>query len=393
MNKLSQLVISMCLSVILCCLVSCKDNPSDPETTLYEYSRPVETDDGWDTGTLSSVGMEEERFENLVRQIDIGLYTDVHSIVVIRDGILVFEAYWPGHDFGFTSPGYHGAYVDFDRDTRQNTHSATKSITSALVGITIDRGLIENAQGIIFDYLPQTYQTWMNDGREVITIEHCLMMASGLEWNEWDVQVTSDDADLVQFNRSYDPLQYLLSKPLVTQPGSSFYYNGGTVDLLGQVIEYAAEVDLQWFSSKYLFEPLGITNYHWSVLYPSNMVCCHGDIYITPRDLAKFGRLFLDEGRWNGSQVISESWIAESTQNHIDPGVTWENGYGYLWWLRNFEVGQQHYESFKAMGWGGQEIFVFEDLDLVVVFTGSNYTTYVPCDEIVREFILPSIEN
>jgi CubicO group peptidase (beta-lactamase class C family) len=219
------------------------------------------------------------------------------------------------------------------------------------------------------------------------------MMASGLEWNEWDAQVTSSDNDMVRFNRSYDPIDYLLSKSMVCPPGSCYYYNGGTVDLLGMLIGFATLEDIQSFSSDHLFGPLGITNYNWSILYPSGMVCCHGDIHITPRDMAKVGQLFLNEGEWNGNRIISKEWVQQSTQYHINPAVTWADGYGYLWWLRNFQVNDKTCHSFKAMGWGGQEIFVFKELNLVVVFTGANYVSDPPCDDIMKRYILPSIEN
>ena len=169
----------------------------------------------------------------------------------------------------------------------------------------------------------------------------------------------SDENDLIRFNSSADPIRYLLSKPVVTEPGTSFYYNGSTVDLLGKIISHAANQSVIDFSSEYLFQPLGITNYNWEVLYPSGLTCCHGDIHITPRDMAKFGQLFLDEGKWNGTQIISSEWVELSTQYHIDLGVTSVDGYGYLWWLKDFQINGIEYKSFKTSGWGGQEIFIF----------------------------------
>jgi CubicO group peptidase (beta-lactamase class C family) len=216
------------------------------------------------------------------------------------------------------------------------------------------------------------------------------MMASGLRWNEWETQVTASDNDLMIFIRSSDPLGYLLSLPVTTEPGSRFYYNGGTVDLLGAMVAYATDQSVQSFSSRYLFGPLGISNYHWQVLQASGLTCCHGDIYITPRDMAKFGQLFLNEGKWNGAQIISKEWVEQSTQYRINPMVSWADGYGYLWWLRNLRVNNKTIRSFKAIGWGGQEIFVLRDLAMVVVFTGANYVSNVPCDEIMQRYILPA---
>jgi len=313
----------------------------------------------------------------------------------VKDNKLVFEEYWAGHDFGFSSPNYHGRYVQFDRNTRHNTHSATKSITSALVGIAIDRALIDSVAEKIFRYLPN-HQTLNNEGRENITIENALTMSSGLRWSEWGVSLSSPQHDMVQFNQSSDPIRYLLSKPLVATPGTSFCYNGGTVDLLGVIVANAAETSLQSFSKNNLFGPLGITNYAWTTLTPSGLPCAHGDIYMTPRDMAKFGCLFLNDGSWKGVQIISAEWVQRSTSYHISPGVSWVDGswvdgYGYLWWLTTYHSGGQSLDAFRAHGWGGQQIIVFPTLSMVVVFTGANYVTNEPCDAIVEQFILPAL--
>jgi len=369
----------------------CKDQPTTPDETDDQYTIPVQTNDGWETGSLSSASIDKSLFEKLITDIDQGDYTEIHSVLVVRNNRLVFEKYWAGHDFGMSNLQYHGAYIEFDRNIRHNTHSATKSIVSAIVGIAIDHEFITDENLKIFNYLSPQYDIWNNEGREQITVKHCLMMASGLAWNEWDTQTTSSINDMLRFNRSQDPVDYLLSKPLVSQPGSCFYYNGGTVDLLGVLVRHAALEDIQLFSADHLFEPLGIANYNWVVLYPSGMTCCHGDIHITPRDMAKIGQLFLNGGEWNGTRIISAEWVEKSTQNHIDPGVYWADGYGYLWWRRNLTVQGRTHESFKAMGWGGQEIFVFPDLDMVVVFTGANYVTDPPCDEITANYILPAL--
>jgi len=179
-------------------------------------------------------------FEHLVNNIQNGVSSEVHAVLVARNNRLVFENYWSGYDFAPNSRDYHGMTRNFTRDTRHNTHSATKSIASALVGIGLDRGLIRSKDDTVFDYLPDHYDAWKNQGRENITIAHYLMTASGLEWNERETGVTASDNDMMRFNISEDPVAHLLSKPLRTPPGSSFYYDGGTVDLLGVLLANAA---------------------------------------------------------------------------------------------------------------------------------------------------------
>ena len=352
------------LAIPLLFFVHCNDTPPAAEIKI---TQPEETGDGWETGTLGTVGMDEGPFVNLVQNISAGVYGEVHSVVVVKDDKLVFEHYWPGHDFAPFATDYLGAYTRFDRDTPHDTHSATKSVTSALVGIAMDHKHIRSLDDVVFNYLPDYYESRRNAGREKITVKHCLMMASGLQWNEWEAPVTASENDLMVFIRSYDPIGYLFSKAVTSEPGTHFYYNGGTVNLLGVMIAYASDQSVQSFSSRYLFGPLGISNYYWQVLQPSGITYCSGDIYITPRDMAKFGQLFLNEGMWNGTRIISKEWVEQSTQYHINPGVSWADGYGYLWWLRNLRVNNSMVSSYKAMGWGGQEIFVLKDLGMVVV--------------------------
>jgi CubicO group peptidase (beta-lactamase class C family) len=217
-------------------------------------------------------------------------------------------------------------------------------------------------------------------------------MSTGLQWSEWGVSISSPQHDVVQFNQSADPIRYLLSKPLVATPGTVFNYSGGAIDLLGVIVANAAGTSLQSFSKDNLFGPLGISNYAWTTLNPSGLPCAHGDIYMTPRDMAKFGYLFLNNGSWKGVQVISAEWVQRSTRYHISPNVSWADGYGYLWWLRTYHSGGQSFDAFRADGWGGQHIVVFPALHMVVVFTGANYMTNAPCDEIVERFIVPALQ-
>ena len=369
---------------------ACDESPENPLTVDNNYPIPEETGDGWSTASLSSVGMNAERLVNLINKINNNGYTEVHSIVIVKDDKLVFEEYFSGHDFLYNGQNFHGAYIDFDRNTRHNTHSATKSFTSALAGIAIDKGFIQSVDDKIFDYFPD-YSELLDQQKEKITIEHLLTMSSGFEWNEWDVSISQSEHDIVRMNSSPDPVYYVLSKPVVTEPGNSFYYNGGTVDLLGQLVRRASSMNVKSFSRTYLFNALGITNYNWQTLYPSGITCCHGDIYITPRDMAKFGYLFLKKGVWNGTRIISEEWINNSFQNHITPPVNWAYGYGYLWWLKRYSTVGHYYYSFNAEGWGGQQIIIIPTENMVVVFTGANYVNDPPNDEIMSSYILPAL--
>jgi CubicO group peptidase (beta-lactamase class C family) len=371
--------------------LSCGDGkkPTAVNDSSYQIQIPEETGDGWETASLSDVGVNENLIVDMVERVRINLYQNVHSIVIVKDEKLVFEEYFPGHDFGYYGENYHGSPINFNRDTWQNTHSATKSITSSLIGIAIDKGFIDSVETKIFTYF-EAYSYLFNEEKDKITIEHLLTMTSGLQWNEWDVSVSESNHDIVRFNNSLDPVQFILSKPVVSEPGLSFYYNGGGVDLLGDIIRIATDMNVDDFSDQYLFSPLGIDKYEWQRLR-SGMIACHGDVYIRPRDLAKFGYLFLNKGVWQGNRIISEEWVMKSLEKYISLNLSWADSYGYLWWQKTYSYNNQTFDSFKAMGWGGQEIIIFPSLNMVVVFTGSNYVVNPPCDEIIVRYILPAV--
>ncbi len=150
-------------------------------------------------------------------------------------------------------------------------------------------------------------------------------------------------------------------------------------------------MSLDEFAGQYLFELLDVNNYEFQV-HPSGMVYAHGDIYITPRSMAKYGYLLLNDGKWNDETIVSEDWINNSTSNQIQlPQLSWADEYGYLIWRKVYYSNNQSYESYFAEGWGGQKIAVFPSLDMVVVFTGANYLTNPPCDDILRDYIIPAI--
>ena len=310
--------------------------------------------------------------------------------MIVKNDKLVFEEYFSGHDFLYNGQNFHGNYIEFDRNTRHDTHSATKSFTSILVGIAIEKGFIQSTADKIFNYFPD-YVNLSDQQKEKITVKHLLTMSSGFEWNEWDVPISQNNHDIIRLIFSSDPVYYILNKPVVTEPGTVFYYNGGTVDLLGQIVKRASGMEVENFSNTYLFGLLGITNYNWQTMYGSGVTCCHGDVYITPRDMAKIGYLYLKKGIWNGTRIISEEWVNNSIQKHITPPVNWAYGYGYLWWLRSYFTGSRFYFTINAEGWGGQQIIIIPSENMVVVFTGANYVSNPPNDEIMNSYILPAL--
>ncbi len=349
-----------------------ENSGEDNAYQYYNYQVPENTGDGWLTASLETVGMSVEPLKNLM---EIQLNRDeheIHCILVIKDGLLVFEEYFPGHDFDLNTSNYHGAWINFNRDTLHNLHSVTKSITSTLLGIAIDNGFIAGVEEKVYDFFPD-YDSLRTEMKDRILLSHLLNMRAGWEWNETDVEVTSAESTYMQMLFSDDPLGYVLGRPMEAEPGTLFDYSGGVTNVLGQVIERSVTTDFENFADQYLFHPLGITNRSWCY-FPSGMILVSGDLHIRPRDMAKIGYLFINNGKWQESQVVSPDWINEATQQRVDLPDFWgPDGYGYHWWFQTFTVEGVVLDSFYASGWGGQFILMVPDLKMVVVFTGANY--------------------
>jgi CubicO group peptidase (beta-lactamase class C family) len=373
---------SKALLLLLVCtvwLVSCQPANTHPI--------PEQTNDGWQTASLDDVGLNAKILKELVEDIHGNKYQNVHSIVIVKDGKLVFEEYFSGYTWDYNGDEFRGELTDFGIDTIHNLASVTKSFTSALVGIAMDQGFIQGVDEKVFGFFPE-YSHLNDERKDKITLEHLLTMTSGLEWNELELPLSNTRNDLIQLFIVSDPIEYILAKPVVDEPGTKWYYNGGGTNLLGEVIRETTGLRMDDFAEEYLFAPLGITDYEWDHINP-DVIHASGNLKLRPRDMAKFGYLFLNGGTWKGERIVSEEWIRESTKGRASP--LWADGYGYQWWLRTYHSNSTSVDSFYADGLGGQRIAVFPSLDMVVVFTGGNYVGEVPVDDIVVRFILPAV--
>jgi CubicO group peptidase (beta-lactamase class C family) len=378
---------------ILSLFVSCKHRPS----SQYTYRSPLNINDGFVVGSLAEVNIDPVLIVKAIDSIYQGKYKEVHSILIFKDDKLVFEEYFKGHKFKYDTANHHGELVIWERDSLHRIMSVTKSITSTCIGIAVDKGFIKSVHQSIFDYLPE-HQHLNKDGKNKITIEHLLTMTSGLEGNEWLVPYSNLKNDIIMTYQTEDPITYILNKPLIYEPGENFQYYGGSNIVLGEIIKNATKMNLDDFSGKYLFEPLGISPYHWELLN-KGIIDGAGGLKITPRDMVKIGVTFLNKGNWNGQQIVSEKWVGKSAASF--PGNKWMNnwddhwgmkGYSYSWWTHQFVKSGKRINMFYAGGWGGQYIMVIPELNTVVVFTGGNYTSYRPPFEILKKYIIPDID-
>ena len=193
-------------------------------------------------------------------------------------------------------------------------------------------------------------------------------MTAGLDWNDRDYPDTDTRSTTQAMIRSDDWIRFVLEREAVEAPGSTFVYNNGLTMLLGAVIKTTTGLDADQFAKKYLFDPLGITDYSWQKLPDSTIVTAWG-LKLRPRDMAKIGYMMLRDGKWRGKQIVSSSWAKESTSAQTEGDVILGSGYGYQWWRGNTAANSRTIETFFAAGKGGQYIFVCPALELVTVFT------------------------
>lgn len=362
------------------------------------YIPPSDINDGLQVGTLSRVNMDEDMIQKVVGRIHHNKYGEIHSMLIYKNDLLVFEDYYEGHQYQWDAPEHYGPYVTWNRDMLHCIHSDTKSITSLCIGIAIDKGYIKSVNQSIFDYLPD-YQHLKTKEKEKITIENLLTMTSGLKWKEWNVSLSSIENDQIGIWFWEDgPINYALGRDLVAEPGTRFNYSGGDIQILAEILKNATGMKLDEFSGKYLFEPMGINSYDWWLIFQTGEIQSAGGLKLTPRDMIKIGTMMLNNGVWNGNRIISEEWIEKCTspyQGNSGIKVPGEDlgkvGYSYTWWTKIFSFKGRKIDLYFALGWGGQKIIVIPDLDMVLVFTGANYTSKVHEFEILQRFILPAI--
>jgi CubicO group peptidase (beta-lactamase class C family) len=350
-----------------------------PPPEPYVYEVPEQTNDGLVTGHLSDHGFDVTDITNLIDRIRDRTYLNIHSVLIIKDGVLVLDEYFAG-------ASYNRSYTRFDKDSLHSLHSVTKSYTSALVGIAMDQGHIASVDDKISTYLPEYADVFEGSERDSIRIKHLLAMTAGLYWDEWTYPYDDIRNTHVALALSSDPVRYALELPIVAPPGTVFQYNSGISITLGRIVHNATGLTTDAFAEQYLFGPLGITDYYW-YSYPDGTFQTGGGLWLRPRDMAKFGLLYLNGGRWGEEQVVSESWVDESVQQHA-PGV----GYGYQWWLGYYGVGGQVIEGYSARGRGGQYIFVLPGANLVVVFTGWNDNELAnQAHDMLRDYVLAAL--
>jgi CubicO group peptidase (beta-lactamase class C family) len=330
---------------------------------------PVTLDDGWATAAPESAGMDGERLCGIAARLQL-IGAEVHSVVVVRHGKLVFEQYFPGYDEPW---GGQAGPREFSATSLHDMRSASKSVISLLVGIAIDRKLIASADEPVVKFFPE-YAAVKQAGWDSITLRHLLTMSSGIKWDE-TLPWGDPKNDEPHLGYDKDPLRYVLSKPIAAAPDALWTYNGGGTDLLGNILERVSGKPLAQFAREVLFNPLGITDFEWKNYPKNDKIAAAAGLRLRPRDAAKLGQLVLGRGAWNGKQIVSADWIDRSMTPRFQAAGYFGGMmfYGYQWWMGRSLADAKEVKWVGAFGWGGQRIFIVPERDLVMVTTAAQY--------------------
>jgi len=373
--KSTSLVTLLLALFLLCslCLPSSGFTVSDTNL-IPAQARDYWPTTGWQNSTPLEQGMDDSILQGMVDHI-VDEDLDVHSVIVVRNGYVVLEEYPNPFQGQGRTVSYNGTHY---------LYSTTKSFTSCLVGIALDKGYLDNTNQTALSIFPDMTIGNIDERKERITIDDLLTMRSGLPWDETSAPFSSPDNDVWHlYYNSSGGVQYTLDQPMEAEPGEYFRYNTGASHVLSGIVQEVTNMTSLEFATENLFTPLGITTYFW----PDDVqdVTYGGfDLQLRPLDMAKFGFLFLNGGAWDGEQVVSEEWVDESTSTVTTLSTT--RGYAKQWWTMP-DLG-----VFYTAGLYGQYIFVSPEHDLVAVFTsGYGASDIDENPQMVRDYILAAV--
>lgn len=314
--------------------------PASPSQTSDGASVPA-PDAEWQVRPPAAWGLNPGRLWAAYRRAS--QLEPLNGLLVARRGTLVAEQYWDG--------------MAARRDV--NIKSASKSVISALVGIALDEGVLEGLDQPVVEFFPDYVAEDADPRKREITIRDLLTMRSGLRstsfegYGRW---VTGDDW-----------VEGVLEQPVIAEPGGRFIYSTGSTHLLSAILTRASGTSTLEFARRHLFAPLGIEPGGWQQ-DPQGYYFGGNNLSLSPREMRRFGELYLNGGRWQGQRLLPEGWVRDSWGVYAHSRRHPTYGFGYCWWTRELAGHPVHY----AWGYGGQFIFVVPDLEMVVVTTSTS---------------------
>src|ERR1700730_14453746 len=340
----------------------------------------------WPLTQPSAAGFDPAALTALDADIAAGKYGLVDSTFIIRDGKQVLARSYP-HDYGkiygelarhegplnhdvsgpynYFSAEFHPYYQHSDLHTMQ---SVSKTVTSITIGIAISRKEFPaDLDAPVLKYFDEYKIANLDERKRRITLRNLLTMTAGLEWNE-DLPYNDPKNSADVMEETHDWVQYVINQAMAADPGKVFAYSSGVTQLLSHIFKKATGKNVDAYAAEYLFQPLGI-RYHWKHS-PTGLPDTEGGLYISSASLAKIGLLFLKNGMWSDKQIVPTDWVRASVTSAMsveDEGRRW--GYGFQWWLQPYGKSPEKF-AWAARGFGGQELRVVPEYDVIVVFTG-----------------------
>jgi len=357
--------------IILCLLLAgCIKSPNGLEI----HTQFIDLKEPWLEASPADVNIDSTALKNADTRAS--QKSSFLSLLVVRNGFLVHESYFNGND----------------KEQLNDIRSVTKSIVCALTGIALEEGYIHSIDETLGDYLsPQ--MAALNSETEQIKIRHLLTMTAGFQWDEMSGPSYNN------WVRSNKTINYVLEQPLTDTPGSIFTYNSGTTHILGVLLQEAVKMPLPDFADKCLLSKIGISRRQWEILEDGHANGGAG-LDLRPRDMAKFGQLYLQQGKNLQEQIIPASWIEKTTKPHFNRrsnyGALKNHSYGHLWWTFDTQANAGYF----AWGWGGQHIFNVPSRNLVIVTT-TDFRNLGPDGgsdvmmrfvlELILDYVLPGV--
>jgi CubicO group peptidase (beta-lactamase class C family) len=331
-------------------LVGCVPNGPNTEDLLAVEYAPVSRDD-WEVSTPTEQGLDPMLVTKLY--YNAAELETIYSLLVVKNGYLIAEDY----------------FNEGSVDQKDRLQSVTKSFTSALVGIALEQGYLSSVDQKMLDFFPEIAGQITDPRKKEITIRQMLQMRAGYPWEEtapalWDGLLSGYYVPLIE------------EFPLITDPGTDFHYSNLTSNWLGIIVDRATGMNLKAYAEENLFSPLGVEAGEWGTDAEGHNNGC-ADLHLTARDAAKFGLLYLNDGVYDGKQIVPADWVHDSLQSYsedinVSGGfpknyglVISDIGYGYQWW--SARAGDHYFDL--AWGHGGQFIVLLYEFDMVIVLT------------------------
>ncbi len=346
------------------------------EQQVDEKQKAIQDISATNKWTLSNDDFDNKLIRKLNTKIAQNYFKNITSITVIKQGALLIEEYFNGAN----------------RNSLHDMRSVGKTIASSIMGIAINDGYIKNENQTLKEFYDlKSYQNH-SKSKELVTLKSLLTMSSGFDATDMNPDSPGNEENMYP---TTDWVKFALDLPMDDNKvlGKNWdYFTAGAV-VLGDVLNKTVPGGLDKYADSELLKPLGINQYKWQYT-PTNVPNTAGGFQMSSLDNARWGQLYLDNGAYNGQQIMPISWVTKSLTKHIAIPKRENEYYGYLLWNKIYNVNDQQIESYYASGNGGNKIMIFKDIGVVIVITATAYNqayAHFQSDEIIENYLLPAI--